>query len=71
MFFVIVSPALALLTNRGISPELYLQAEDSKEMQEIADKNHPKSKASTKIDKRVKTTEARVQLGSRLGLGYG
>ena len=64
MFFVIVYlPAALALYLTTASAVGYLQnyiifKQDSKEMQEIADK---KSKASTKIDKRVKkATEARV-----------
>ena len=64
MFFVIVYLALYLTTASAVG---YLQnyiifKQDSKEMQEIADKkSSQKSKASTKIDKRVKkATEARV-----------
>ena len=64
MFFIIVYlPAALALYLTTASAVGYLQnyiifKQDSKEMQEIADK---KSKASTKIDKRVKkATEARV-----------
>ena len=64
MFFIIVYlPAALALYLTTASAVGYLQnyiifKQDSKEMQEIADK---KSKASTKIDKRVKkATEARI-----------
>ena len=68
MFFVIVYlPAALELYLTTASAVGYLQnyiifKQDSKEMQEIADKkSSQKSKASTKIDKRVKkATEARV-----------
>ena len=68
MFFVIVYlPAALALYLTTASAVGYLQnyiifKQDSKEMQEIADKkSSQKSKASTKIDKRVKkATEARV-----------
>jgi len=68
MFFVIVYlPAALALYLTTASAVGYLQnyiifKQDSKEMQEIADKkSSQKSKASTKIDKRVKkATEARI-----------
>ena len=63
---IVYLPAALALYLTTASAVGYLQnyiifKQDSKEMQEIADKNHTKSKASTKIDKRVKkATEARI-----------